>query len=134
MAEWLRQGPAKPCTRVRFPLPPRGRLAQRESASLTRKRSLVQSQYRPREELPGRGSEKGLLPGSSCLTVGPTGPGWSASSFRFKVGLGMPSGGPTAQQFWAVSRSPGLRVEQCLGLTLAPQILMPADVGLGERT
>jgi hypothetical protein len=22
MAEWLRQGPAKPCTRVRFPLPP----------------------------------------------------------------------------------------------------------------
>src|SRR4051812_44749816 len=23
MAEWLRQGPAKPCTRVRFPLPPR---------------------------------------------------------------------------------------------------------------
>ena len=51
MAEWLRQGPAKPCTRVRFPLPPRGRLAQRESASLTRKRSLVQSQYRP----PGQG-------------------------------------------------------------------------------
>ena len=47
MAEWFRQGPAKPCTRVRFPLPPRGRLAQRESASLTRKRSLVQSQYRP---------------------------------------------------------------------------------------
>ena len=47
MAEWLRQGPATPCTRVRFPLPPRGRLAQRESASLTRKRSLVQSQYRP---------------------------------------------------------------------------------------
>ena len=47
MAEWLRQGPAKPCTRVRFPLPPRGRLAQRESASLTRKRPLVQSQYRP---------------------------------------------------------------------------------------
>src|SRR5690348_13867257 len=51
MAEWLRQGPAKPCTRVRFPLPPRGRLAQRESASLTRKRSLVQSQYRPPEFL-----------------------------------------------------------------------------------
>src|SRR5262249_60838635 len=49
MAEWLRQGPAKPCTRVRFPLPPRGRLAQRESASLTRKRPLVQSQYRPPE-------------------------------------------------------------------------------------
>ncbi len=23
MAEWLRQGPAKPCTRVRFPPPPR---------------------------------------------------------------------------------------------------------------
>ena len=53
MAEWLRQGPAKPCTRVRFPLPPRGRLAQRESASLTRKRSLVQSQYRP-PDLPAR--------------------------------------------------------------------------------
>ena len=53
MAEWLRQGPAKPCTRVRFPLPPRGRLAQRESASLTRKRSLVQSQYRP-PDLPGK--------------------------------------------------------------------------------
>ena len=47
MAEWLRQGPAKPCTRVRFPLPPLGRLAQRESASLTRRRPLVQSQYRP---------------------------------------------------------------------------------------
>ena len=53
MAEWFRQGPAKPCTRVRFPLPPRGRLAQRESASLTRKRSLVQSQYRP-PDLPAR--------------------------------------------------------------------------------
>jgi hypothetical protein len=24
VAEWLRQGPAKPCTRVRFPPPPRG--------------------------------------------------------------------------------------------------------------
>src|SRR6185437_9738252 len=47
MAEWFRQGPAKPCTRVRFPLPPRGRLAQRESASLTRKRSQVQILYRP---------------------------------------------------------------------------------------
>src|SRR6266567_608140 len=52
MAEWHRQGPAKPCTRVRFPLPPRGRLAQRESASLTRKRSLVQSQYRPPGQRP----------------------------------------------------------------------------------
>jgi SAM-dependent methyltransferase len=51
MAEWLRQGPAKPCTRVRFPLPPRGRLAQRESASLTRKRPQVQILYRP----PGQG-------------------------------------------------------------------------------
>src|SRR6266487_5803025 len=47
MAEWLRQGPAKPCTRVRFPLPPRGRLAQRESTSLTRKGSQVQILYRP---------------------------------------------------------------------------------------
>jgi hypothetical protein len=36
VAEWLRQGPAKPCTRVRFPPPPRGRLAQWESATLTR--------------------------------------------------------------------------------------------------
>ena len=46
----VRQRPAKPCTRVRFPSPPPSstpaRLAQRESASLTRKRSLVQSQYR----------------------------------------------------------------------------------------
>lgn len=47
----MRQRPAKPCTRVRFPSPPPdlippARLAQRESASLTRKRSLVQSQYR----------------------------------------------------------------------------------------
>jgi hypothetical protein len=45
----VRQRPAKPCTRVRFPSPPprfQARLAQRESASLTRKRSLVQSQYR----------------------------------------------------------------------------------------
>ena len=46
-----RQRPAKPCTRVRFPSPPLfflkpARLAQRESASLTRKRSLVRSQYR----------------------------------------------------------------------------------------
>ena len=45
-----------PCTRVRFPSPPpierQARLAQRESASLTRKRSLVQSQYRaPRQSL-----------------------------------------------------------------------------------
>ena len=48
----VRQRPAKPCTRVRFPSPPQffdpARLAQRESASLTRKRSLVQSQYRAR--------------------------------------------------------------------------------------
>ena len=49
----VRQRSAKPCTRVRFPFPPlvrifltQARLAQRESASLTRKRSLVQSQYR----------------------------------------------------------------------------------------
>ena len=52
-ARWVgreaRQRPAKPCTRVRIPYPPRnnGRLAQRERASLTRKRSLVRSQYRP---------------------------------------------------------------------------------------
>ena len=46
----VRQRSAKPCTRVQFPFPPLikniARLAQRESASLTRKRSLVQSQYR----------------------------------------------------------------------------------------
>src|SRR4051812_1808024 len=52
-----RQRPAKPCTRVQIPSPPRtrstednripGRLAQWERASLTRKRSLVQTQYRP---------------------------------------------------------------------------------------
>ena len=53
-ARWVgreaRQRPAKPCTRVRIPYPPRyGRLAQRERASLTRKRSLVRSQYRPLE-------------------------------------------------------------------------------------
>src|SRR6202023_17693 len=52
----VRQRPAKPCTRVRFPSPPpiltpQARLAQRESASLTRKRSLVQSQYRAPEFL-----------------------------------------------------------------------------------
>src|SRR5690625_2942466 len=50
-----RQRPAKPYTRVRIPSPPRfgviaapshARLAQWESASLTRKRSLVQIQYR----------------------------------------------------------------------------------------
>src|SRR3954468_550318 len=52
-----RQRPAKPCTRVQIPSPPRhqerGRLAQRERASLTRKRSLVRSQYRPQKERPG---------------------------------------------------------------------------------
>jgi hypothetical protein len=87
MAEWLRQGPAKPCTRVRFPLPPRGRLAQRESASLTRKRSLVQSQYRPPvqpqifEYLIDR-------PGSDSGTIGhPTGVAqWRMWPFRALVG------------------------------------------------
>ena len=56
----VRQRPAKPCTRVRFPSPPPrstpARLAQRESASLTRKRSLVQSQYRAPGSLQVRGS------------------------------------------------------------------------------
>jgi hypothetical protein len=55
----VRQRPAKPCTRVRFPSPPpsmtKARLAQRESASLTRKRSLVQSQYRALAPLQVRG-------------------------------------------------------------------------------
>jgi hypothetical protein len=39
-----------------------GRLAQRESASLTRKRSLVQSQYRPRK-VPGQGRSSNTKPG-----------------------------------------------------------------------
>jgi hypothetical protein len=34
VAEWLRQGPAKPCTRVRFPPPPRG--AAHQVHALTR--------------------------------------------------------------------------------------------------
>ena len=59
----VRQRPAKPCTRVRFPSPPpmrfRARLAQRESASLTRKRSLVQSQYRAPVSCLVRGSFSG---------------------------------------------------------------------------
>ena len=54
VAEWLRRGSAKPFTPVQFRAPPRrpgipapfdnryGRLAQGESASLTRKRSEVQ--------------------------------------------------------------------------------------------
>jgi hypothetical protein len=47
-----RQRPAKPCTAVQFRSPPlvrfpSGRLAQRESASLTRKRSEVQILQRP---------------------------------------------------------------------------------------
>src|SRR5215210_7298969 len=46
----VRQGSAKPCTPVRFRVPPLGadgRLAQGESASLTRKRSVVRIHYRP---------------------------------------------------------------------------------------
>ena len=58
VAEWFRQWPAKPRTPVRFRSPPRerrsmaafGRLAQGESASLTRKRSEVQILYRPPPE------------------------------------------------------------------------------------
>jgi hypothetical protein len=55
-----RQRPAKPCTRVQIPSPPRqqrGRLAQWERASLTRKRSLVQTQYRPPYIEPGEGPD-----------------------------------------------------------------------------
>ena len=63
----VRQRPAKPCTRVRFPSPPPSsnpaRLAQRESASLTRKRSLVQSQYRAQRF---SSSEGIFLPPHSC--------------------------------------------------------------------
>jgi hypothetical protein len=36
VAEWLRQGPAKPCTRVRFPPPPRRRVRQTVSSSADR--------------------------------------------------------------------------------------------------
>ena len=62
VAEWLRQGPAKPCTRVRFPPPPRGRLAQWERASLTPRRSLVRTQHRPRKQTSpqGLGTPHGL--------------------------------------------------------------------------
>jgi hypothetical protein len=82
MAEWLRQGPAKPCTRVRFPLPPRGRLAQRESASLTRKRSLVQSQYRP-PDLPARTPHCGASGRTARGTIGhPSGASSSVSESR----------------------------------------------------
>jgi hypothetical protein len=53
-----------PVSRTRYHRDPRitsrGRLAQRESASLTRKRSLVQSQYRPHLEAPGRLCGRGL--------------------------------------------------------------------------
>jgi hypothetical protein len=55
VAEWLRQGPAKPCTRVRFPPPPRGRLAQWKRASLTPRRSLVRTQHRPRKQASPQG-------------------------------------------------------------------------------
>jgi len=69
----VRQRPAKPCTRVRFPSPPPdlvspARLAQRESASLTRKRSLVQSQYRAPHSSQVRASAAALdkiCPGSA---------------------------------------------------------------------
>ena len=56
-----RHRPAKPFTRVRIPSPPplpsteqpsQARLAQRERASLTRKRSLVRSQYRAQTKPP----------------------------------------------------------------------------------
>jgi hypothetical protein len=62
VAEWFRQGSAKPFTPVQFRAPPppgrsgtthrrmigrHGRVAQRESASLTRKKSQVQSLSRP---------------------------------------------------------------------------------------
>src|SRR3954447_8092859 len=43
MAEWLRQGPAKPCTRVRFPLPPRGTAQWRATAASTEHGRLAQS-------------------------------------------------------------------------------------------
>ena len=64
----VRQRPAKPCTRVRFPSPPPkfvpARLAQRESASLTRKRSLVQSQYRAPARSQARVSRAFFVSGS----------------------------------------------------------------------
>ena len=74
----VRQRPAKPCTRVRFPSPPQksfnpARLAQRESASLTRKRSLVQSQYRAPcspQVRPGFRTGPFLLPCTVASTTG----------------------------------------------------------------
>jgi hypothetical protein len=78
VAEWLRQGPAKPCTRVRFPSPPRkvpGPLAQWESASLTRKRSLVQIQYGPPSTTAGQPSYGHTSPGlSRCASPLPCPP------------------------------------------------------------
>ena len=65
VAEWLRQGPAKPCTRVRFPPPPRGRLAQWEHVSLTTEAGLgvVRTLVRVAEEAGTSGTK-----GSAQLT------------------------------------------------------------------
>src|SRR3954452_13203942 len=53
MAEWLRQGPAKPCTRVRFPLPPRGTAQCRATQDSTGDwRSLV-ARFLDTEEVTG---------------------------------------------------------------------------------
>ncbi len=49
----------------------RGRLAQRESASLTRKRSLVQSQYRPHRSAEGRSDQLRPSAVSRCHAVVP---------------------------------------------------------------
>jgi hypothetical protein len=45
MAEWLRQGPAKPCTRVRFPLPPLGAISSAGHAP-RKKEALLADQQR----------------------------------------------------------------------------------------
>ncbi len=102
-----RQRPAKPCTRVQIPSPPRwwlqGRLAQRERASLTRKRSLVRSQYRPRvagavcprkarTAAPRLVCSGGRAPGSpaSRLVADVPHHGWLRTS-RITVGCGRPA-------------------------------------------
>ena len=75
----VRQRPAKPCTRVRFPSPPprmtRRRWLGGASASLTRKRSLVQSQYRAPafdagEQVVSIPSEAGHVPNTCQMVVG----------------------------------------------------------------
>ena len=79
---------------------PLGRLAQRERASLTRKRSLVRSQYRPPEPTV-RSSPEHSAPGS-CLSPG----GWSRARWHVS-----PSGRDVVSEVRTIARnSYGLRV------------------------